>query len=81
MNQGWEQKLKGCFGIEDKKFGLHPADEQRGVELKALLEAQGVKWAQVEVEIHKFLEGCSPEHIEEQTKAAKRLLCFGEERK
>lgn len=78
----WKQKLKGCFGASDRKFGLHAADEERGKQLKAELDVDGVTWAEVEKEIREYiLNGCLPEHIEKELKNAKRLLCFGEERK
>lgn len=79
--QSWQDKLKGCFGISDKKFGLHPLDEQRANELKAELDRDGITWAIVEVEIKRLLNGCSQDHVEKELREAKRLLCFGEERK
>jgi hypothetical protein len=77
----WQNKLEGCFGDADKKFGRHPADEGRAKELKKELDDQGVSWSQVEKEIKEILGGCTAEHIETELKEAKRLLCFGEERK
>lgn len=76
----WQKKLEGCFGSVDKKFGKHPSDEQRAKDLKTELDAQGVKWADVEKEINILLHGCTTNHIQEQLREAKRLLTFGEER-
>lgn len=76
----WQKKLEGCFGAVDKKFGQHHLDEQRAKDLKNELDAQGVKWTDVEKEIKKILHGCTPSHIQEQLREAKRLLTFGEER-
>ena len=78
-DQSWKERLHGCFGNDDKKFALHSADEIWAREFKKLLVEMGVTWAQVEMEVHRALEGCTPDHIDEQTKAAKRLLCFGED--
>lgn len=75
----WQKKLEGCFGVADKKFGRHAADEKRAKDLRKELDAQGVTWAEVEKEVRKILDGCTPEHIKEEIKEAKRLLCFGEE--
>lgn len=76
----WQKKLEGCFGVADKKFGQHPADEQRAKDLKKELDAQGVKWADVEKEIKRILGSCTTTHIQGQLREAKRLLTFGEER-
>lgn len=76
----WQKKLEGCFGVEDKKFGRHSADEERAKQLKTELDSQGVSWAHVEKEIRKILEDCTEEHTNAELKEAKRLLCFGEER-
>lgn len=77
-DHSWKKKLHGCFGVADRKFALHSAEETWAKEFKKLLDEQGITWSQVEIEVHNALEGCAPDHIEEQTKAAKRLLCFGE---
>jgi len=79
--QNWKNKLKGCFGGADKKFGRHALDEQRAKELKKELDSEGITWAQVEIEIKNHLDGCAPDHLQTELKEAKRLLCFGEERK
>ncbi len=76
----WQERLKGCFGVADKKFGRHAADEERGKKLKEYLDSEGITWAQVEVEVKKLLAGCTDAHTEQEIKQAKRLLCFGEER-
>ena len=76
----WKEKIPGCFGGEDMKFGRHPLDEARARELRGQLDEEGVRWADVEREIRKHLEGCTQEHIEAEIKEAKRVLCFGEPR-
>lgn len=76
----WQSKIPGCFGNADKKFARHAFDEERAKALKAQLNDENVLWAHVEPEIRKFLEGCTPEHVEAEVKEAKRLLCLNTER-
>lgn len=77
----WRDKIPGCFGAEDKKFGRHPLDEARARELRDQLHREKVAWPDVERELRKHLAGCTQEHIDAEIREAKRVLLFSETRK
>lgn len=70
----WTIKLQTCFGCVDKKFGRHPADEQRARELRRQLHEEGITWSEVEVEIRKYLSDCINEHVVAEIHLARKTL-------
>lgn len=69
----WEQKLKGCFSVTERKFAWHTLERKRALVLLADLIEQHVEWASVEDEIRHFLSEYSDQLIENQVAAAKSL--------
>jgi hypothetical protein len=74
----WQDDIQGCFGSEDKRFGIHPLDEERALKLAKRMRDESITWAEAEKEILRYLNGCTAEHIERELKTAKRLLNFSE---
>jgi hypothetical protein len=51
-SENWKNKISGCFGMNDGKFGLHPLDRERSKEmLKEAIDA--------EVTMQEMIEACT----------------------
>lgn len=72
----WKKELEKSFGIEDKKFALHPADEKTAQNAIKLAKENGISKEEFLKEITVFLEkNCKSEnYILEQTNAARLKL-------
>ena len=53
----WEEKLHSCFGLADRRFALHPSDEEQAFEVLSELRKTHIGWGRVEEEIRRFLQG------------------------
>ena len=51
----WQERIRGCFGLEDRQFAGHPSDEERAFELLTQLRQEHVGWAEFERELRQQL--------------------------
>ncbi|GIU11965.1 hypothetical protein [Shewanella glacialipiscicola] len=74
----WSDYIGSCFGIEDKKFALHPSDISAASELLAKAQAEGVGFAEYVEAIKQWMvaQGCSPAHIAEQLVRVKNVTTY-----
>lgn len=72
----WKKPLKQSFGIVDKRFAMHPADELQAREARKLIKKMGATWEEVEAEIERVLAGAAELHMQEQLRAARKYFKF-----
>ncbi|MBE2192083.1 MAG: hypothetical protein IAE63_07880 [Alphaproteobacteria bacterium] len=75
----WRNMISQCFGCQDKKFALHPSDEQAAKSMIKAAKNSGASLADVEKEIVYFCykninsEDLLKQHIDDQLKKLKEL--------
>jgi hypothetical protein len=69
-------QIPGCFGEMDKKFAIHPSDEERAFDLLTRLRKDGKGWKDTRTLIKDYLESedVSPTQISEELERARRML-------
>lgn len=72
----WKQPLKQAFGIVDKRFAMHPSDQERAREARKLINNADISWDEIEEEISRLLQGCTAEHLQAQLAAARKFFKF-----
>lgn len=72
----YKDRIPGCFGDGNLKFGSHELDLQRGVELLAECIRTNVCLRDLKAAVSDFLtdKGAGPEHIKSQLARVER--CF-----
>lgn len=63
-----KQKIETCFGANDLKFGVHPLDEARVIEIRESAIINGIKLSDVQDTAFGFLHrnNCTSEDIKVQ---------------
>ena len=73
----WKDKLPGCFGCSDKKFGRHSADESRAKEMFKEAIDDEASMEQIIYEAEKYLisQKCGRSHIDNELERIRNLNC------
>ena len=68
MKDEIKQLLRKCFGMVDRKFAMHPVEEDYARQLLDACRDEGIGLGELKEEATAWLtkEGCSEEHINEQ---------------
>jgi hypothetical protein len=62
----WKLAIRGCFGVEDRRFAEHPSDQRRAYELLGYLIEQNISMKEVADELRLFLAKNPLLHADEQ---------------
>ncbi|MGJ8562827.1 MAG: hypothetical protein ACSHXY_04675 [Alphaproteobacteria bacterium] len=65
-------ELRGCFGLEDRKFAGHPSDEIRAFDLLQKLREDNVGWEVVEMCVRRLLLSNKKLNADEQVAEVKK---------
>jgi len=74
-SENWKNKISGCFGMNDGKFGLHPLDRERAKEmLKEAIDAE-VTMQEIIEAITEYMrdDGVGNPRIKEETQKIRNL--------
>lgn len=76
MCDDWIKAVSQCFGSVDKKFALHPSDEEAAFQWLGSLRQKGTTWNDARGQISAYLtgQGCNDTHIDEQLDRAQQYL-------
>lgn len=69
----WHDQVPACFGTADRKFGLHPADNKRAIQMIADAKAVGATWDEVAWELRREFAGSRNDHIDGEVQRAAKM--------
>lgn len=78
MSDDWKKMVGRCFGVMDRKFGLHAIERQHANEMLRAALAAGATVADIEAEARAIMSarGCTAEHIKEQVEHVRDLRSY-----
>lgn len=70
----WQQDLRSCFGLDDRKFAGHPSELRTAHEMLGKLIEMNIGMSEVEAEVRKLLSKNRNLHVDEQIDRVRKFL-------